>query len=369
MYLHKLSFVNFKNYEQLDLEFSPKINCLIGSNGVGKTNVLDAIYYLSMCKSYFNVVDSQNIRWDQDFFVIQGRYLREEKQEQIYCGVKKHKKKKFKRNKKDYEKLSDHIGLFPVVMISPSDSKLILEGSDERRKYMNGVISQFNKNYLNNVISYNNALLQRNKLLKDFAKNSSFDKDSLEIWDDQLIKYGIPVFEEREKFVKELIPIFQKYYRIISGDKETVSLQYRSDLQNEDFSNLLINAREKDQLVQHTTTGIHKDDFDLQLSEHPIKKVGSQGQQKTFLVALKLAQFDFISHVKGFKPLLLLDDIFDKFDMSRVNHIIQLVADNNFGQIFITDTNADRLDKILKQSEIKYNLFSIEADGKVKATE
>lgn len=361
MYLQELSLINFKNYSQTELEFSPKINCFIGQNGVGKTNLLDAIYYLSMCKSYLNPIDSQNIKYNEEFFVLQGDYLLKEKHEYIYCGLKKNRKKQFKRNKKEYQKLSDHIGLLPVVMISPLDNSLILDGSDERRKFMDSVISQYDKVYLDNLIRYNRALTQRNKLLKDFYQNRTFDRDTIEIWDDQLVALGEKIYNVRVKFVEELIPIFQEYYTRISGNKEQVKLIYDSQLHDSEFKGLLNDSIEKDRIVQHTTVGIHKDDLILTLEDHPMKKAGSQGQQKTYLVSLKLAQFDFIKEINGFKPILLLDDIFDKFDKIRVRQIIELVAENHFGQIFITDTSQDRLKEILKETNIPHHIFLIDS--------
>ncbi len=361
MYLQELSLINFKNYSQTELEFSPKINCFIGQNGVGKTNLLDAIYYLSMCKSYLNPIDSQNIKYNEEFFVLQGDYLLKEKHENIYCGLKKNRKKQFKRNKKEYQKLSDHIGLLPVVMISPLDNSLILDGSDERRKFMDSVISQYDKVYLDNLIRYNRALTQRNKLLKDFYQSRTFDQDAIEIWDDQLVALGEKIYNVRVKFVEELIPIFQEYYTRISGNKEQVKLIYDSQLHESEFKGLLNDSVKKDRIVQHTTVGIHKDDLILTLEDHPMKKAGSQGQQKTYLVSLKLAQFDFIKEISGFKPILLLDDIFDKFDKIRVRQIIELVAENHFGQIFITDTSQDRLEEILKEINIPHYIFLIDS--------
>lgn len=366
MYLQEISLVNFKNYSQSELVFSPKINCFIGQNGVGKTNLLDAIYYLSMCKSYLNPIDIQNVKYNEDFFVIQGDYLLKDKKESIYCGLKKNKKKQFKRNKKEYQKLSDHIGLLPVVMISPLDNNLILEGSDERRKFMDSVISQYDKVYLDNLIRYNRALIQRNKLLKDFYQTRSFDEDTIDIWNEQLIVLGEKIHSVRVKFVEELIPIFQDYYTRISGNQEQVQLVYDSQLYEGEYRQLLKDVIEKDRVVQHTTVGIHKDDLILTLEKYPIKKAGSQGQQKTYLVSLKLAQFDFIKKRGGLKPILLLDDVFDKFDKTRVRQIIGLVAENHFGQIFITDTNQDRLEDIFKEISIPYRLFIIEAGENIQ---
>ncbi|MEA3317346.1 MAG: DNA replication/repair protein RecF, partial [Bacteroidota bacterium] len=365
MHLQKLSIINFKNFEQLELSFSQKINCFVGQNGVGKTNILDAIYYLSISKSYLNSIDSQNIKYENDFFVIQGDYLRSEKTENIYCGLKRNHKKQFKRNKKEYQKLAEHIGLLPIVMISPLDNILITGGSEERRKFINGVISQYDKKYLTNLISYNRALTQRNKLLKIFAKNNSFNKESIEIWDEQLINLGESIFTKRKEFIEKLIPIFQKYYKHISTNAEKVSLEYKSQLNDNNLRNLLSMSIEKDRILQHTSNGIHKDDIVLNLHEHPVKKSGSQGQQKTLLVALKLAKFDFIKNIINYKPILLLDDIFDKFDVNRVEQIINLVSENNFGQIFITDTSQDRLKNMLKGITINYKIFAIQKNGNI----
>lgn len=363
--LKKLTLLNFKNYEDIMLDFCQKINCLVGNNGIGKTNILDSIYYLSLCKSFFTGIDVQNIRHGQDFFVIQGEYLLEEKTENVYCGVKSGQKKSFRRNGKEYERLSDHIGLLPVVMISPADGNLILEGSEERRKFIDSVLSQFDHQYLDDLMRYNRSLMQRNMMLKDFAQKNRFDADLVEMWNEQLVATGQKIFEKRQFFITNLIPVFQHYYEFVSGGKEKVQLTYESQLLENDFSKLLADSVDKDRKVLFTTVGIHKDDLALKLGDHPIKRVGSQGQQKTFLVALKLAQFDYIKLNAGIQPLLLLDDIFDKFDSTRVNKIINLVASPNFGQIFITDTSPERMKDILTQIAGEYKLFQIEEDGKI----
>ena len=358
--LNSLSLVNFKNYSQADFQFCPKINCLAGNNGTGKTNVLDAIYYLSMTKSYLNPADSQNIRYEQDFFVIQGEYDRKGASESVYCGMKRGQKKIFRRNKKDYERLSEHIGLLPVIMVSPTDGRLITGGSEERRKLINEVISQYDHNYLLHMMHYNRALEQRNALLKSFAENRTFDAGVLEVWNEQLVTCGNRVYEYRTKYCQELIPIFRQYYGDISGGREEVELEYSSQLQEKDFATLLSESTEKDRLLQFTTTGPHKDDLLLQMNGYPIKKSGSQGQQKTFLVALKLANYDFIRRRCNIMPILLLDDIFDKFDAHRVSHIIQLVAGEQFGQVFITDTGREHIEEILQQTDCEHQLFDIE---------
>ncbi len=365
MHIKELSIVNFKNFEEAQLEFSPKLNYFLGNNGVGKTNLLDAIYYLSFCKSFFSVIELHNIRHGEDFMVLQGKYWRKENEEVINCGLKKGQKKQFKRNKKEYKKLSEHIGLLPLVMISPSDINLILGGSDERRKFMDGVISQYDREYLDNLIRYNRALLQRNNLLKRFAEGYGFSYELLEPWDDQLINLGNSIHAKRVDFIEKLLPIFQRYYDTIAQGREVVQLVYESKLNEEPMEGLLKQSMPKDRAAQYTTVGIHKDDLVLQLGDYPIKKLGSQGQKKTYLVALKLAQFDFIKQVSGIRPVLLLDDIFDKLDSKRVEQIVGLVADDNFGQIFITDTNREHLDQIITGTGAGYKIFQIN-DGCVE---
>ena len=368
MYLKKLSIVNFKNYEQAEFLFSDRINCFVGDNGVGKTNLMDAIHYLALTKSFFNAVDSQNIKHGRDFAVIQGDFIRDERLEAIYCGIQRNKRKQFRRNKKDYQKLSEHIGLLPLVMISPADSSLILEGGEERRKFINSVIAQFDRNYLENLIQYNHALIQRNKLLKDIDNSENFDRDYLSVWDEQLIAYGQKIFESRKDFIEKLLPVFTKFYRTISGEKEEVELIYESQLYEKDLRSLLINSLRKDLILQYTTAGVHKDELDLKLGGYSLKKTGSQGQQKTFLVALKLAKFDFIKNICKMNPILLLDDIFDKFDHFRVEQIIRLVAENNFGQIFITDTSISHLKKILEEINIDHKVFVISFSQDISET-
>jgi DNA replication and repair protein RecF len=363
MYLKKLALTNFKNYEFNELEFSPKINCFVGNNGVGKTNILDAIHYLSLTKSFFNNIDSVSVRHGEDYFIIQGTFVRNGEEDQIYCAFQKQKQKLLKRNGKEYQKLSDHVGRFPVVMISPADSALITEGSEDRRRFLNKIISQYNAGYLDSVLRYSKALQQRNKLLKDFRSSGNFDRDFLSIWDEQLVKYGSYVFSEREVLVNELIPVFQEYYSQISSGREIVKLKYRSHLYDGDFRDALLNSESKDRFLEYTTIGVHKDDLLLEMNDFPVKSLGSQGQQKSYLVALKLAKFDYIKHKAGSSPILLLDDIFDKFDAERVEQIIRLVGNQRFGQIFITDTHQNRLQEILSSHKTDYKLFRITGEG------
>ena len=364
MYLKKLLLTNFKNYELGELEFSSKINCFVGNNGVGKTNILDAIHYLSLTKSFFNSIDSISIKHEEDFFIIQGTFTRDEDEDTIYCAFQKQKQKLLKRNGKEYQKLSDHVGRYPVVMISPADSSLITEGSEDRRKFMNKIVSQYNTEYLDSVLRYSKALQQRNKLLKDFKASGRFDIDMLSVWDSQLVKYGNYIYSERNVLVNELIPVFQEYYEMISGGKEKVKLQYCSHLADGNFPEALLNSINKDRFLEYTTIGIHKDDLLLEMDEFPVKTLGSQGQQKSYLVALKLAKFDYIKRKAGFSPILLLDDIFDKFDADRVEQIIKLVGNHRFGQIFITDTHQSRLQDILFSHKIDFKLFRI-SDNRV----
>jgi DNA replication and repair protein RecF len=364
MYLREISVLNYKNLSQVEMLFSKKLNCFIGNNGVGKTNLLDCIYYLSFCKSYFNASDIHNVKHGEEFFVIQGKYDKLGEEENIYCGLKRGNKKKFSRNKKEYKKLSSHIGLLPLVMISPSDTSLILGGSEDRRKFIDSVISQFDRVYLDCLVKYNRALLQRNNLLKYFAANRTFDTDSLDIWDEQLVMLGNKIHKKRSEFISEILPIFQKYYKYISNEYESVDLEYISHLNESDFNDLLKEALPKDRMLQYTSTGIHKDDLYFKIEGYPIKKLGSQGQKKTFLTALKLAQFEFIRAVNDSMPILLLDDIFDKLDSNRVEQVVKLVAENSFGQIFITDTNREHLDRLIQGAGADYRIFNIE-DGNV----
>lgn len=357
MLLHSISILNYKNIAETSLDFSPKINCFIGDNGMGKTNILDAIYYLSFCKSHSNSIDSQNINHASDFFLIQGNYLRNEKKEHIYCGMKRRQKKQFKRNKKEYDRLSDHIGLIPLVMVSPDDNELITEGSQERRKFMDGVISQYNKNYLEQLLQYQNALKQRNALLK---LDEPIDAAVLEIWEEKMDEYGRYIFEERSKFIAQFIPVFQEFYAEISGGNEKVSLQYISQhQQQDDLKERMQQTRSRDYALGYSTQGIHKDELEMLLNDYPIKQVASQGQKKTYLVSMKFAQFDFLKKIHHHSPLLLLDDIFDKLDTNRVEQIIKLVSSDMFGQIFITDTNRDHLDQILSRLDKESRIFKI----------
>ncbi len=359
MFLKELSLTNYKNFESLKFSFDTKIICFVGLNGVGKTNILDSIYHLSYTKSYFNPIPSQNIKHGETFFFISGRYMIHDKEENILVSLKKGDKKIIKRNNKLYKKFSDHIGKIPLVLISPDDRNLIIEGSETRRKFIDGIISQTDKEYLNNLIDYNKTLKQRNALLKMFYDNSESIRKTIDIYDRQLSSDAQKIYDKRREFLNEFIPIFKSRYKELSNDKENVEIKHSSDISpDQNLYKLLKNSLEKDLRFQYTTKGIHKDDLSLSLDNFPIKKYGSQGQQKTFLIAMKLAQFDYLSKLDS-KPILLLDDIFDKLDDTRVKQIINLVNQEKFNQIFISDTNKTRSENIIKKVNKSYKIFEI----------
>ncbi|MCF6348167.1 MAG: DNA replication and repair protein RecF [Flavobacteriaceae bacterium] len=360
MYLKKIALVNYKNFESETFEFNAKINCFVGDNGVGKTNALDAIYQLAFTKGYFNSIAVQNIQHDKDFFLIEGVFNIKDKEELINCSIKKGLKKVIKRNGKEYEKLSEHIGLIPLVIISPNDTNLIVEGSIIRRKFMDSVIAQSDKAYLQHLIAYNKVLSQRNSLLKYFALNHTFDALNIEIYNRQLVEFGMPIYKKRKIFFEKFTPIFKERYQHISNADEKVDFLYKTQLDNADFEEQLINSLDKDRLLQYTSVGIHRDDLLYTIDGYPIKKFGSQGQQKSYLVALKLAEFDFVKMQSKLTPILLLDDIFDKLDEKRVAQIIELVNDNNFGQLFITDTHSERTEKVIKKTKQPYKMFVLQ---------
>ncbi len=360
MILKKLSILNYKNISEATLELSPKMNCFIGRNGMGKTNVLDAIYYMSFCRSSSNPTDSQVIRHDEPFFVLEGEYAdNDDKMEYIYCGMKRGTKKHFKRNKKEYKRLSEHIGLIPLVVVSPSDTMLIDGGSEERRKLMDMVISQYDNGYIEALARYNNAHQQRNTLLK--MEDQEPDPLLMQLWEEQMAEYGEILYAKRSSFIEELMPVFQTYHEQISGGCERVGLRYVSHCQRGPLLEVIQHDRMKDRAVGYSLHGVHRDDLEFTLSDHPMRREGSQGQNKTYVIALKLAQFDFLKRTASkTTPLLLLDDIFDKLDSNRVEQIVHLVSSDNFGQIFITDTNRDHLDQILSNTTLDYRIFHVE---------
>lgn len=365
MILKKISVLNYKNIAQAELEFSQKMNCFIGHNGEGKTNLMDAVYFLSFCKSATNSVDSQNIRHEEEFFMLQGEYEHESGEvEEVYCGLKRRQKKRFKRNKKEYRRLAEHIGLIPMVMVSPADSDLISGGSEERRRFMDMVISQYDHEYLDALLRYNKALQQRNALLK---LEEEPDEELLDLWEEMMGREGEVIYQKRRTYIEEFIPVFQQFYKQISQEREQVGLHYISHCQRGPLLEVIRRDRAKDRVMGFSLHGIHKDELEMTLGGFPIKREGSQGQNKTYLIALKLAQFDFLRRTGSrTTPLLLLDDIFDKLDADRVEQIIKLVSGDKFGQIFITDTNRDHLDHILEKMNQDYRLFYVES-GEVRS--
>lgn len=363
MWLKNLTLLSFKNYAAADICFDRSVNAFVGNNGAGKTNLLDAIHYLCLCKSYFNPIDSQQIKVNEDLFLVQGDFERSEKNEKVSCGLKRNHKKSFKRNKKEYDKLADHIGLFPVVMISPYDINLIMDGSEERRKFIDNVISQTDARYLDELIIYNKHLLNRNALLKQIAVTRKLDLSLLEILNEQLVKSGVIIFQKRKQFLVDFIPFFNNHYQFITSGAEQVSLTYQSQLNTQSFEDLLQQSLEKDRILERTTTGIHKDELQFEIAGMAMKKFGSQGQQKSFLIALKLAQYSYLKKFKGFEPLLLLDDIFDKLDHLRIKRLMEMVSKQDFGQIFITDTSKDRVVSVFKEINVAVNLFEVNEGG------
>jgi len=359
MILEKLIALNYKNLEEIQIDLSPGLNCFIGQNGMGKTNVLDAIYFLSMCKSSNCSQDQMVVRHDADFMMLQGLYLKEDgSQEEIACGMKRGQKKTFRRSKKAYKRLAEHIGFIPIVHVSPSDHMLVAGGSEERRRFMDMMISQCDLPYLDSLVRYNKALQQRNALLK---MEEEPDPELLSMWEEMMAKEGEFIYEKRRQYVEAFTPCFQQFHNQISMGREKVELRYVSHCQRGPLLEVIQRDRHKDRAVGYSLHGVHKDDLEMTLGGFPLKREGSQGQNKTYLISLKLAQFDFL-HRTGSQtaPILLLDDIFDKLDASRVEQIVKLVSSGNFGQTFITDTNRDHLESILGSGESEFKLFHVE---------
>ena len=359
VFLKKISIINYKNILEKEFELDPKINCFVGDNGVGKTNILDAVYHLSMGKSYFNVKNDQLINRGKDYMLVDGVFELNNKNESIVFSLKIGEKKVLKRNGKPYKKFSNHIGLIPVVLISPYDNDLINEGSSERRKFIDSIISQNDKEYLINLIAYTRVIQNRNKLLKQYNRSVDFDLDTIKVYDDQIYKLSEPIFKARNKFIKEFTPLVLEKYKHISDDKEKISIEYKSDLINNHIENLIKDSFQKDVILQYTSVGLHKDDFVFNIDENRIKRFGSQGQQKSFLIALKLAQFDYLKNETGNSPILLMDDVFDKLDLMRVKRIVEIVNSTNFGQLFLSDTDKERIEKVLSSLNLSSKIFEV----------
>ena len=338
--LEKIVISDFRNIQLQEIEFSPNVNCISGNNGEGKTNLLDAIYYLSITKSAFATSDRFNFRHGTDEFSLSGTYRMENGLSSRFSLKASLKgEKKLRRDDKAYNKISEHIGCLPVVMVSPADISLVSESGEERRRFVNSVLSQLDPEYMSAMQQYNRLLQQRNRMLKDF----DVDRSLLEVIDMRMSALAEPVYEARKRFVANLLPVVSEYYKLVSGDSENVCIEYDSELSKASLDQLLETSFDKDRAMKFTTSGIQRDDFIFTMNGHPIRRYGSQGQQKSFLVALKFAQYEIMKNNYGFAPMLLLDDVFDKLDMNRISNLLQMVASNDFGQIFITDSNKVRM--------------------------
>ena len=355
MILDTLSIINFKNIGEEQIALSPEVNCFVGDNGAGKTNILDAVHYLALAKSMHTLTDSQSVRHGEEAFLVDGKFRRDDgRVDQVVCGYTRRGGKTLKRNGKEYDKLSDHIGGFPIVVVSPADSALISDSAEERRRYINRFVSQIDRNYLTQLIRYNTTLQERNKLLK-----TSPTEDILLIYDAMLAASADVIFKKRAEVIDALTPLLMQFYAQLSEQREVTALEYRSELQTAPLAELLLATRQKDFVNEHTTSGIHRDDVVFSIGEHPLRKFGSQGQQKSFIVALKLAEYTLLAKYAGCKPILLLDDLFDKLDMRRVAQLLKLTGGDDFGQILITDCNKHRLQHTLSEAGVEYRLFNI----------
>ena len=365
--VHALELTHFKNHRASSWQFNPKVNIISGNNGNGKTNVLDALHYLSLTKSYLNTSDGQNITHGENMALLKARLERKSNEHVVDLGLKKGQKKKIRLDGKEIDRLADHVGYLPVVMITPMDRDLIIDAAETRRKLMDTTVSQNDKRYLNALMAYNRALTQRNTTLKYFASNRTYDAEMIGLYNDQLAHNAAIIFEARKAFSEELLPLLSHYYQLLSGGKEAVGVRYKSALHESSMSDLLAENESKDRVLQYTSSGTHRDDLVFHLGEHPIKRVGSQGQQKSFLIALKLAQFEITKRHLGMPPLLLLDDIFDKLDEGRVANLLSLVHTEEFGQIFITDTHPERMLELSENLKLNHSTFEITDDGEIQS--
>ena len=362
-HLASLHALHFRNHHDVDMELCPEVNCFTGPNGTGKTNLLDAVHYLALGKSYFDPVDMHNIMHGEEMFVVQGRLHTDEGEDTILCSVRKGQRKILSRNRKEYDRLADHVGRYPVVMITPYDGQLVLEGSEVRRRFLDGLIAQFDKTYLEALIRYNRALVQRNALLKQQADHGHSDRSAFEPWNEQLIMHGTAIHGARSAFMDQLVPLLVEHYAGITSGPERVTLEYRSSLSDAAMGELLDLAWERDRAAHYTTSGVHKDDLVFVIDGQPLKRFGSQGQQKTYLIALKLAQFELTAERTGYKPMLLLDDIFDKIDPQRMRHLLQLLSGHRFAQVLITDTDPTRLHAALDGLDLDTRFFHLDHQG------
>lgn len=362
MRLENISLKQFKNYEDLALNFANDIICFVGKNGSGKTNMLDAIHYLSISKSAFNAIDNQNIKHGHNFFSIRGTFRRGKKKYNVQCSLQRKQRKLLKLNDKPYAKITEHIGKFPVVLINPNDTDIIRDGSETRRKFIDSILSQIDPAYLSQLIRYNHALKQRNALLKQFSEQGIKDEDILQPYDQIIITLAMEIHQKRKSYTSEFTRLFEAHYQNLAGTKEKVSMTYQSDVEKPTFTEEFKGSLQKDILLARTNMGIHKDDYGFYIDSYSIKKFGSQGQQKSYVIALKLAQFDIIKSEKGYKPILLLDDIFDKLDELRIKKLMEMLIEDKFGQIFVTDARSERTQTIFAEIASKLTIFEIEDD-------
>lgn len=369
MHLQHLHLLNFRNHRATDLAFSPEVNCLLGRNGSGKTNVLDAVHVLCQTKSYFNPTDSLNITHDEEEMFLKGAFSRLNEPESVSCGVRRGVKKVFRLNEKPYDRIADHIGRFPAVMIAPDDAALVHDGSENRRKWLDSVISTYDRTYLNALMDYNRGLAQRNALLRYFAENRTYDEGLLEPWDEKMAPLGALIRRSRSEFLTSFAPRFAEIHADLSGGADAVGVSDKSDLAPtvENFLEGFKNTRSEDRRLRRTTSGIHKDDVDFELDGRLLRKFGSQGQQKTFLIALRLAQYDYLRTATGVQPILLLDDIFDKIDDHRAQALMRRITSEGMGQVFLTDTSPTRMPQWLEPTGAEVNVFICDA-GKVSST-
>jgi len=360
MRLEKIHLLNYKNYEDLSLDFSPQINCILGENGSGKTNLLDAIYYLSVTKSAFSSTEQQNVRHEAPYLLTKGVFCKQEQQYTVSCSWQRGQKKQVQNSRIHYDKLSEHIGHFPVVLISPDDTDLIRGAGELRRRFFDGLLSQIDSGYLSDFISYNHILRQRNALLKQFAERNTYDSDLLDSYSDQLLDVGHRLYQKRANFLEKFIPHFSRHYNNLSGKKEEVGIRYNAHFAENEYRSTFYKAYRKDLVLQRTTRGVHRDDYDFRIDDFPIKRYGSQGQQKSFVIALKLAQFDILRDEKQLKPILLLDDIFDKLDDFRIGKLTEMVVQQSFGQLFVTDARPERTQSIFGNIEGEKKYFTVQ---------
>ena len=360
MHLENISLTCFKNYAECTLNFSPDINCILGPNGSGKTNMLDAIHYLSLTKSAFNTIDQQNIKHQQEFFSIRGTFVQDQKNYRVQCSCQYGSKKTVKKDNVVYTRLSDHVGLFPSVLITPYDTDILREGSAIRRKFMDSIISQVDAQYLKCLLKYQRLLSQRNKLLKDFGSKYAFDPHLLSSYDQPMLELIKIIADRRVEFMEQFLPVFKNYYRILSDEQDEVDICYHSDVLDDEFPTKFISNHQRDLNLQRTSLGIHKDDLKCSIDGFSVRKFGSQGQLKSFVIAMRLAQFEVIKQQKGFKPILLLDDIFDKLDDRRIAKLMEMVSGHLFGQIFLTDARPERTSRILENLSAEIRKFSVE---------